>query len=75
MANERHTDVREWEVDSSTRQSVHPYNKYEPFREATSTTAATLKTIAVGEIATNSQLLVQQFQEVLHNNLLEQHHF
>jgi len=53
MANERHTDVRAWEVDSSTRQSVHPYNKYEPFREATATTAATLKTIAVGEIATN----------------------
>jgi len=53
MANERHTDVREWEVDSSTRQSVHPYTKYDPFREATSTTASTIKSVAVGEVATN----------------------
>ena len=53
MANERHTNVREWEIDSSTRQSVHPYTKYAPFRTATSTTAANLKAIDRGEIATN----------------------
>lgn len=53
MANERHTDYRGWEQDSSTRQSVHAYTKYHPFSEATSTTAETLKTVAAGEIATN----------------------
>ena len=53
MANERHTDVRAWEIDSSTRQSVHPYTKYKPFRQALSTTAADLITVARGEIATN----------------------
>ena len=29
MANERHTDYREWDIDSSTRQSVHPANSGE----------------------------------------------
>jgi len=53
MANERHNDAREWEVDSSTRQSVHPYTKYSPFRTATSTTAANLLAIDRGEIAVN----------------------
>jgi len=53
MANERHIDVRGWEVDSSTRQSVHPYTKYSPFRSATSTTAANLLSIDRGEIAVN----------------------
>ena len=53
MANERHNDVRGWEVDSSTRQSVHPYTKYSPFRSATSTTAANLLSIDRGEIAVN----------------------
>ena len=53
MANERHNDAREWEVDSSTRQSVHPYTKYSPFRSATSTTAANLLAIDRGEIAVN----------------------
>ena len=53
MANERHTDVRGWEIDASTRQAVHPYTKYKPFRTATSTTAANLTTIARGEVATN----------------------
>ena len=53
MANERHTDARTWEVDSSTRQSVHPYTKYKPFRSATSTTAANLTSVARGETATN----------------------
>lgn len=53
MANERHTDVRAWEIDASTRQAVHPYTKYTPFRTATSTTAANLTTIDRGEVATN----------------------
>ena len=53
MANERHNDVRGWEVDSSTRQSVHPYTKYSPFRSATSTTASNLLSIDRGEIAVN----------------------
>ena len=53
MPNERHTDVRAWEIDSSTRQSVHPYTKYKPFRQALSTTAANLLTVDRGEIATN----------------------
>ena len=53
MANERHNDARGWEVDSSTRQSVHPYTKYSPFRSATSTTAANLLAIDRGEIAVN----------------------
>ena len=53
MANERHTDQREWETDFSTRQSVHAVTKYSPFREALSTTASTLFTPAQGEIATN----------------------
>jgi len=51
--NDRHTDSRGWEIDSSTRQSVHPYTKYAPFRAATSTTASNLKTTGQGEIATN----------------------
>ena len=53
MANERHTDVREWEIEASTRQAVHPYTKYHPFRQATSTTAANLLAIDRGEIAVN----------------------
>lgn len=53
MPNERHTDVRAWEIDSSTRQSVHPYTKYKPFRQALSTTAGDLITVARGEVATN----------------------
>ena len=53
MANERHNDAREWEIDSSTRQSVHPYTKYSPFRSATATTAANLLTVDRGEIAVN----------------------
>ena len=53
MANERHNDAREWEVDLSTRQAVHPYTKYSPFRSATSTTAANLLAIDRGEIAVN----------------------
>ena len=53
MANERHTDYKEWEIDPSTRQSVHAYTKYYPFREATSTTASTILSAAQGEIATN----------------------
>ena len=53
MANERHTDARGWEIDFSTRQSVHPYTRYSPFRVATSTTVSTLFTVSRGETATN----------------------
>ena len=53
MANERHTNFREWEIDSSTRQSVPAYTKYAPVRSALSTTASTLKSVGQGEIATN----------------------
>ena len=53
MANERHTDARGWEIDFSTRQSVHPYTRYSPFRAATSTTVSTLFTVSRGETATN----------------------
>ena len=53
MANERHTDARGWEIDFSTRQSVHPYTRYSPFRAATSTTVSTLFTVDRGETATN----------------------
>jgi hypothetical protein len=53
MANERHTDQREWDIDFSTRQSVHAVTKYSPFREALSTTADTLFTPSQGEIAVN----------------------
>ena len=42
--NIRHTDAREWDVDSSTRQSVHPITRYVPFEETLSTTAQTLVT-------------------------------
>ena len=53
MANERHTDARGWEIDFSTRQAVHPYTRYSPFRAATSTTVSTLFTVSRGETATN----------------------
>tara|TARA_R110000824_G_scaffold52667_5_gene145991 strand:+ start:343 stop:1293 length:951 start_codon:yes stop_codon:yes gene_type:complete len=53
MANISHTDYSEWEVDPSTRQSVHAYTKYKPFAIATSTTAVDLLTVSKGEIATN----------------------
>ena len=53
MANERHSDVRLWEPDYSTRQSAHPHTKYYPFRQTTATTAATLLTVGQGEIAVN----------------------
>ena len=53
MAYERHSDFRAYELDSSTRQSAHPYTKYAPIREALSTTAETLFTAGVGEIASN----------------------
>ena len=53
MANIMHTDYPEWEVDPSTRQSVHAYTKYKPFAIATSTTAVDLLTVSKGEIATN----------------------
>ena len=53
MANERHTDARGWEIDFSTRQALHPYTRYSPFRAATSTTVSTLFTVSRGETATN----------------------
>lgn len=53
MANERHTDARGWEIDFSTRQAVHPYTRYSPFRAATSTSVSTLFTVDRGETATN----------------------
>lgn len=53
MANIRHTDHTEWEVDPSTRQSVHAYTKYTPFAISTSTTAVDLLSVSKGEIATN----------------------
>jgi len=53
MANERHTDARGWDIDFSTRQALHPYTRYSPFRAATSTTVSTLFTVDRGETATN----------------------
>jgi hypothetical protein len=55
MANERHTDYREWDVDPSTRQSVHPFNRYVAISNAASTTAEDVFTITSsgGEKATN----------------------
>ena len=53
MANIMHTDYPEWEVDPSTRQSVHAYTKYKPFAISTSTTAVDLLAVSKGEIATN----------------------
>lgn len=48
-----HTDVKGYEYDGSTRASTHPHTKYQPFREATSTSLSTLFTVARGETATN----------------------
>ena len=55
MANERHTDYRGWDIDSSTRQSVHPANRYVAISNAASTTAEDVYSIVAngGEIATN----------------------
>ena len=55
MANERHTDYRAWDIDSSTRQSVHPANRYVAISNAASTTAEDVYSIVAngGEIATN----------------------
>ena len=55
MANERHTDYREWDIDSSTRQSVHPVNRYVAISNAASTTAEDVYSIVAngGEKATN----------------------
>ena len=53
MANERHTDMRGWDIDFSTTLSVHPYTRYSPFRQALSTTAADLLTIGNKTSATN----------------------
>ena len=55
MANERHTDYRGWDIDSSTRQSVHPANRYVAISNAASTTAEDVYSIVAsgGEKATN----------------------
>ena len=53
MANERHVDHREWEIDASTRTSGHPFTKYIPFRTATSTTASTLVSVPTQVLSTN----------------------
>jgi len=55
MANERHTDYREWDVDNSTRSSVHTYNRYVAISNAASTTAEDVYSIVAngGEKATN----------------------
>jgi len=55
MANERHTDYREWDIDSSTRQSVHPVNRYVAISNAASTTAEDVYSLVAngGEKATN----------------------
>lgn len=55
MANERHTDYREWDIDSSTRQSVHPANRYVAISNAASTTAEDVYSIVAngGEKAAN----------------------
>ena len=55
MANERHTDYREWDIDSSTRQSVHPANRYVAISNAASTTAEDVYSLVAngGEKATN----------------------
>jgi len=55
LSNERHTDYREWDIDSSTRQSVHPVNRYVAISNAASTTAEDVYSIVAngGEKATN----------------------
>jgi len=55
MANERHTDYRGWDIDSSTRQSVHPANRYVAISNAASTTAEDVYSLVAngGEKATN----------------------
>ena len=55
MANERHTDYREWDIDNSTRSSVHTYNRYVAISNAASTSAEDVYSIVAsgGEKATN----------------------
>lgn len=53
MSNLRHTDYRGWEVEPSTRSSMHPITKYTPFRSVTGTTATTLFSLAPGLPAVN----------------------
>ena len=55
MANERHTDYRAWDIDSSTRQSVHPANRYVAISNAASTTAEDVYSLVAngGEKAVN----------------------
>ena len=43
----------EWEVDPSTRTSVHPFTKYSPISATVGTTAADLYTVSRGRPAVN----------------------
>ena len=55
MANETHNDFRGWDTDFSTRQSVHPFDRFKAFNlTATSTTAADLFTTGRHAVDTRS---------------------
>ena len=54
--NTRHTDARSWDVDLSTRQSVHPITRYTPISGTASTTAADLLTIDRNDAQVNMVL-------------------
>jgi len=49
----RHTDGMGWGIASSTRQSVHPYTRYEPFSGTGAATAADVVTIDPNGAVTN----------------------
>lgn len=51
--NTRHTDARTWDVDLSTRQSMHPATRYTPISGTASTTATDVFTIDRNEAAVN----------------------
>lgn len=54
--NTRHTDARTWDVDLSTRQSLHPITRYTPISGSASTTAADILTIDRNDAAVNMVL-------------------
>jgi len=49
----RHTDGMGWDIASSTRQSVHPYTRYQPFSGTGAATAADVVTIDPNRSVTN----------------------
>ena len=53
MANERAHEWQAWEVDPSTRTSVHAFTKYAPITATLSTTAADVFTVARGVPSVN----------------------